>query len=333
MLTNKARADAFAAQVSTSGRVNEDLYLGKVCYGSVTAIVRAAYLAGLEEAAALLRSSPPPSSPDDGALKAVLATFRCASCGTASHQPNERCENHQPDVTALVNRLGTELSMHAAWRKRAEEAEAREAVSPSPSWRESVRAEIEGLRRPRLATVVTLTWNEALDAVLSRLAAQPAGTRREPSSADWKEDCLKYRGVVLIGKYAHWCAEWDGLPIDEHMPEWPCGCYPEAAQPAGTPVYYAEALDLAADELAKLAPEKVPERAPKIIAIMRNAAHAMKAQPAPEDDRARLLDLRERLWSASRHPVWMRRTTALRVFDEWLAEMDAALASPPKENT
>jgi hypothetical protein len=42
----------------------------------------------------------------------------------------------------------------------------------------------------------------------------------------WKEDCLKWRGLLLTGKYAHWCDEWDGLPVDETCPEWPCGCYP-----------------------------------------------------------------------------------------------------------
>lgn len=40
----------------------------------------------------------------------------------------------------------------------------------------------------------------------------------------WIDDSMKWRGVVLTGKYAHWCAEWDDLPIDETCPEWPCGC-------------------------------------------------------------------------------------------------------------
>jgi len=29
------------------------------------------------------------------------------------------------------------------------------------------------------------------------------------------------RGELLIGKYGHWCNEWDGLPIDETCMEWP----------------------------------------------------------------------------------------------------------------
>jgi len=41
---------------------------------------------------------------------------------------------------------------------------------------------------------------------------------------DWKADCLKWRGKVLTGEKAHWCYEWDFLPIDETTPEWPCNC-------------------------------------------------------------------------------------------------------------
>jgi hypothetical protein len=29
---------------------------------------------------------------------------------------------------------------------------------------------------------------------------------------------------VLTGKHAHWCPDWDYLPIDETTPEWPCPC-------------------------------------------------------------------------------------------------------------
>lgn len=44
-------------------------------------------------------------------------------------------------------------------------------------------------------------------------------------SDHWKDDCLEYRGVVLTGAGAHWCAEWDGLPTDETCYEWPCCAY------------------------------------------------------------------------------------------------------------
>ncbi len=43
---------------------------------------------------------------------------------------------------------------------------------------------------------------------------------------EWIEDCSKYRGRVLMGKFSHWCIDWDYLPIDETVPEWPCGCFP-----------------------------------------------------------------------------------------------------------
>ncbi len=42
--------------------------------------------------------------------------------------------------------------------------------------------------------------------------------------AEWEEDCLRWRGEVLTGKYSHWCWEWDGLLIDETCGERPCGC-------------------------------------------------------------------------------------------------------------
>ena len=40
----------------------------------------------------------------------------------------------------------------------------------------------------------------------------------------WEEDCMKWRGEVLKGRYAHWCFDWDDLPIDETCDEWPCEC-------------------------------------------------------------------------------------------------------------
>ena len=41
----------------------------------------------------------------------------------------------------------------------------------------------------------------------------------------WRKDCLHWRGKVLTGAKSHWCDEWDGLPVDETTPEWPCGCW------------------------------------------------------------------------------------------------------------
>lgn len=47
-------------------------------------------------------------------------------------------------------------------------------------------------------------------------------------SQDWIDDCIEFYGKVLTGKFAHWCPEWDGLPIDETCPEFKvCTCYSE----------------------------------------------------------------------------------------------------------
>jgi hypothetical protein len=40
----------------------------------------------------------------------------------------------------------------------------------------------------------------------------------------WRDDCLEWRGRILEGRYAHWCPEWDDLPVDETCDEWPCDC-------------------------------------------------------------------------------------------------------------
>jgi hypothetical protein len=34
-------------------------------------------------------------------------------------------------------------------------------------------------------------------------------------SEEWIEDCMHHHGIVLTGKYAHWCGSFDYLPIDE----------------------------------------------------------------------------------------------------------------------
>jgi hypothetical protein len=51
-------------------------------------------------------------------------------------------------------------------------------------------------------------------------------------SPEWIEDCKRWRGRVLTGFYCHWCDDWDGLPIDETTPEWPCVCYREIGEPS-----------------------------------------------------------------------------------------------------
>lgn len=43
-------------------------------------------------------------------------------------------------------------------------------------------------------------------------------------TGDWILDCDKWRGRLLTGGAAHWCPEWDDLPVDETCFEWPCRC-------------------------------------------------------------------------------------------------------------
>lgn len=45
----------------------------------------------------------------------------------------------------------------------------------------------------------------------------------------WLADCKKWRGRQLTGQFGHYCEEWDGLPVDETTPEWPCSCDTGAA--------------------------------------------------------------------------------------------------------
>lgn len=51
-------------------------------------------------------------------------------------------------------------------------------------------------------------------------------TSRYLMHPDFREACIKYRGRVLTGEFAHWCNAWDGLPVDETCEEWPCECGP-----------------------------------------------------------------------------------------------------------
>lgn len=49
-------------------------------------------------------------------------------------------------------------------------------------------------------------------------------------SEDWVEDCMKFYGKVLTGKNAHWCPDWDHLPIDDtchEMKYCSCGSFSE----------------------------------------------------------------------------------------------------------
>jgi hypothetical protein len=56
------------------------------------------------------------------------------------------------------------------------------------------------------------------------VATAPTAPEGYEAPAHWAEDCLKWRHKVLTGRHAHWCFDWDDLPVDETCPEWPCGC-------------------------------------------------------------------------------------------------------------
>lgn len=49
----------------------------------------------------------------------------------------------------------------------------------------------------------------------------------EADREEWRRESARWRGHVLTGRYAHWCIDWDDLPIDETTPEWPCICSDE----------------------------------------------------------------------------------------------------------
>lgn len=43
----------------------------------------------------------------------------------------------------------------------------------------------------------------------------------------FEQDCMHWRGRLLTGKEAHYCHDWDGLPMDETCEEYSsCGCGP-----------------------------------------------------------------------------------------------------------
>ena len=31
----------------------------------------------------------------------------------------------------------------------------------------------------------------------------------------WEKECIEWRGKVLTGEFRHYCAEFDGLPVDD----------------------------------------------------------------------------------------------------------------------
>ena len=62
--------------------------------------------------------------------------------------------------------------------------------------------------------------------------AEPPDAPAPQDPPEWATDCMYWHGEVLTGRYRHWCAEWDGLPIDESMREFECClCFPGEKRP------------------------------------------------------------------------------------------------------
>lgn len=53
---------------------------------------------------------------------------------------------------------------------------------------------------------------------------------RPTANQEFEQASQRYHGRILKGQYAHWCEDWDGLPIDETCVEFcVCTCYDFAA--------------------------------------------------------------------------------------------------------
>jgi hypothetical protein len=43
---------------------------------------------------------------------------------------------------------------------------------------------------------------------------------------EWAEHCQEWYGRILSGEFAHYCADWDDMPLDENVTEFACcTCY------------------------------------------------------------------------------------------------------------
>lgn len=53
---------------------------------------------------------------------------------------------------------------------------------------------------------------------------------RLSANQEFERDSKKWHGRILRGQYAHWCDDWDDLPIDETCMEFTaCTCYSGSA--------------------------------------------------------------------------------------------------------
>lgn len=68
---------------------------------------------------------------------------------------------------------------------------------------------LDGEDCPECCELAVDAWERM---TLGGLRIAPRGCE---DAGEWIADCLKWRGELLNGYHAHWCAEWDGLPVDE----------------------------------------------------------------------------------------------------------------------
>ena len=47
----------------------------------------------------------------------------------------------------------------------------------------------------------------------------------------WAKDCNRWHGRVLVGKYCHYCMDWDDLPVDDTVQEYECCTCPKCDDP------------------------------------------------------------------------------------------------------
>lgn len=51
------------------------------------------------------------------------------------------------------------------------------------------------------------------------------------SVTEWKQEMLKWRGRSWVAPDAHWCADWDELPVDACTAEYVCCvCFPKTVR-------------------------------------------------------------------------------------------------------
>lgn len=54
------------------------------------------------------------------------------------------------------------------------------------------------------------------------------------SHEHWIHDCRVWYDRLLTGKFAHYCLDWDNIPVDETTEEWKCcTCFNEEEKLCG----------------------------------------------------------------------------------------------------